>query len=195
MKNPLLLLATLLLVTGCATSSEYESAAFKVLHKSDKFEIREYESLKMAETMIGKEGKARNAGFMRLYRYITGANAQQEEIAMTIPVFMSRGEEEAMSFVLPENLIDAPKANDPRVVIAEKTLGHVAALRFSGRAKEAQCAEKEAELRSWIKTLGLSAGESWLAVYNEPWIPGPMRHNEILVRLSDPPASFADFAK
>lgn len=189
----LLILSALLLITGCATSADYESAAFKTLHQDGKFELREYESLQVADTNVA--GKERNAGFMRLYRYITGANEEKTQIAMTIPVFMSRGEAETMTFVLPAALEAAPEATDPKVVIGRKALGRVAVLRFSGRAKDAQCAKKEAELRDWIKAQGLSGAESWLAVYNEPWIPGPMRHNEILIRLNDPPTAFANFAK
>lgn len=194
--NYSLIILTLLFCAGCATSSEkYESAAHNVLHQDGKIEIRKYDSLRVAGTAIMNNDQSdRNASFMRLYRYITGANEEASEIAMTIPVFMSRGDEERMSFVLPKDLEAPPKANDPKVVIREESLGHVAVLRFSGRAKDKHVASKEHELRQWLADNGLTGSESWLAVYNEPWIPGPLRHNEILIRLSASPEQLAKFA-
>jgi hypothetical protein len=192
---PLIILC-LLLCAGCATSSEkYESAAHNVLHKDGKVEIRKYDSLRLAGTTISNsERSERNAAFMRLFRYITGANENATEIAMTIPVFMSRGDEERMSFVLPKDLDAPPKAKDPKVFIREESLGHVAVLSFSGRAKDAQVTSKERELREWLIANGLTGQESWLAVYNEPWIPGPLRHNEVLIRLATSPERVAKFA-
>jgi hypothetical protein len=196
MKTALIILALLVLCAGCASSSDkYESAAHSVLYTSGDYEIRQYESLRLAGTDIASSDRGdRNAGFMRLFGYITGDNQESTEISMTIPVFMSRGESQRMSFVLPAELENAPKANDSKVSISEESLGYVAVHSFSGRAKDAQVADKEAELRAWLKVKGLGGAESWLAVYNQPWTPGPMRHNEVLIRLTDAPEKLAKFA-
>ena len=63
-------------------------------------------------------------------------------------------------------------------------------LRFSGRLNSKLAKESEAKLRAWMETKGLTAAtdvgaESNVetAGYDPPFTPGPLRRNEVLIRL------------
>ena len=78
-----------LLVAGCqATRAGYESAPYKVVRSDGKFELRDYPALTVVETPMANPNGS-DGGFMRLFRFITGANEGKQKIAMTTPVFMS----------------------------------------------------------------------------------------------------------
>ena len=66
--------------------------------------------------------------------------------------------------------------------------GVVAAARFSGAPSDAEVLAAERRLRAALERDGLggpNACPGWrLARYNEPYIPGPLRRNEILVDLA-----------
>ena len=63
----------------------YEEAQFCHPFKTDNYEIRQYEDRVAVET----ESSSANNGFGTLFKYISGANTAQQEIAMTIPVTQS----------------------------------------------------------------------------------------------------------
>jgi predicted Zn-dependent protease len=70
------------------------------------------------------------------------------------------------------------------VVFAPKIFG-VLAIRFAGWATDAGVAAKEAELRTWIEPGGLRpVGPPTYAYYDDPWMPGPPRRNEVLLDVS-----------
>ncbi len=181
------LIAVGLLVAACATSrAAYESARDTVKRTTGKVEVRDYPELKVASTLSDSEGD-RDGKFRRLFGYISGKNERSEKISMTTPVFMARdGKEEKMSFLVPEKVAGtgapAPAAAD--VKIEAIPAGRFAVLRFSGgqSAKSEQAAL--AELRAWMAGEKLaSSGEPVLAYFDPPWTPGPMRRNEVMLRL------------
>ena len=99
-------------LTACTTSrAGYESAAYEAKMTDGSFELREYPEFSIASTKDGGDG---DQAFMRLFRYIGGANEAEQKIAMTTPVFMdeSAGGKE-MSFVLPKDVAAAPAAKAP----------------------------------------------------------------------------------
>jgi hypothetical protein len=72
------------------------------------------------------------------------------------------------------------------VVIDEVATRTVAAIRFAGRPDDAVLAARETELRRWLSDRGLKAAKSAQhAFYNSPFIPGPLRRNEVLIELRD----------
>lgn len=184
--------ATTLLVGGgvafVATSrAGYETARYEVLEKDGAFELRRYEAHVVASTAT-KEGGA-NGSFGRLFQYISGKNEGDARIAMTTPVFMpaaADGEPGEMQFVVPAAVAKAgaPAPADPSVKLASMEAGRYATIRYGGVARAGDRKTKVAELRAKIAALGLeAAGEPIHAGYDPPWTPGPLRRNEVLIRV------------
>lgn len=98
----LLVAGVSLAIWGCKTSrSGYESAPYSVALSDGNCELRDYPELAIVRTpMSDAGGGADNAGFGKLFRYITGNKKSQASIAMTTPVFILQ-EPRAMAFVLP----------------------------------------------------------------------------------------------
>lgn len=178
-------LAVGLLIVGCqSTRAGYESAPYGVLKTDGKFELRDYPALLVIETPMAA---GKDNGFMRLFRFIGGANSEQQKIAMTTPVFMSREPtRQTMAFVLPEKLKSdgAPKPTNPDVTLRELPPGRFAVLRFSGGQKAKNEAEALERLRTWMRSQELKTStEPVFAYFDPPWTPSFWRRNEVMLRL------------
>jgi hypothetical protein len=198
-------LAGLLLALASWPAMAIEVPEYRVLEQDGSFELRAYSSYLIAETEV--EAGFMNAGniaFGRLFRYISGANAAQAEIAMTAPVEQaSQGEKIAMTapveqakgdgvyrvgFIVPRkyNRDTVPKPTDPRVIIREVPPRTVAVWRYSGRWTEENFREHEQDLRRVLQARSLQPvpGDSAIiARYDAPFIPWFMRRNEVLIPL------------
>jgi len=184
-----------MLLGACATSrAGYESAAYTVLKSDGAFEVREYPELTVVTTSMDPKRAERDDRFMRLFRYIDGNNSASQKVAMTTPVFMTGGETATgpakMAFVVPAAVASAgapaPKAEN--VVLESMPARRVAVVRFSGVANRSMEEKKLAELRTWMQSHELtSVAEPFLAYYDPPWTPGPLRRNEVLVPVSATP--------
>lgn len=182
-----LLVGAGLIFVGCqATRSGYESAPYKVVRADGKFELRDYPSLAVVETPMSASGNSDDGSFMRLFRFITGANETKQKIAMTTPVFMSGNDtNRTMAFVLPAklNATTAPKPADGTVAVRELPGGQFAVLRFSGGRNAKREAETLARLQTWLAAQGLKT--SAVPVYgyfDPPWTPSFLRRNEVMLR-------------
>jgi predicted transcriptional regulator YdeE len=180
-KSRSLTLPTITLVLALAScagagAGDYETAPYTVYRSDDSFELRQYPELKVAATVQ----KGEDDSFMRLFRYIEGANETKESISMTTPVFMEAGE---MRFVVPEkNRKTAPKPASEKVEVKEVHARTVAVYRFSGWRSDKLEKESVEKLQSWMKTNGIqSRGDAFFAYYDPPWTPGPQRRNEVLI--------------
>ena len=163
----------------------YESAEYTVLESEGAFEIREYPPLMMATTNMQFATQGEDGSFMRLFRYISGANDANQKVAMTTPVFMQPDEGE-MGFVIPSKIADdqIPVPSGDRVEIRERDGGRFAVIRFTGRLNSDTFAASEERLRSWMTARELVGEEEVeTAGYDPPWTPGPLRRNEVLIRL------------
>lgn len=169
----------------------YESAEYQVIEKDGKIEIREYPDLMLASTDSKLDAQGRDGSFMRLFRYISGDNEDKQKIAMTTPVFMegkATGSDVSMGFVMPKDLAaqGVPQPKSDGVQIRKREGGRFAVIRFSGRLNTSTAQKQEAKLREWMKSKGLegvSVAES--AGYDPPFTPGPLRRNEVLIRIQD----------
>lgn len=167
----------------------YESAPYNVIESDGNIEIRQYPDLVLASTDSKFEARGNDGSFMRLFRYISGANEAEQKIEMTTPVFMkadSAESEGTMGFVLPQEVAKAgapnPKAKD--VAIRKREGGRFAVIRFSGVMNAEVAEAQETKLREWMKEHGLEGEEiSERAGYDPPFTPGPLRRNEVLIRL------------
>ncbi len=196
-QSPLYLagVAGMILTTGLVWSlsarAAYETAPYEVIEQDGNIEIRQYPDLMLASVDSEEESHRRDGSFMKLFRYISGANDGEQKIAMTTPVFMQDQSPSSlgkMSFVLPQKVATAniPEPVGKEVKIRKRSGGRFAAIRFSGNLDPALVNEKEAELRKWLQAKGLSGAElAESAGYDAPFTPGPLRRNEVLIRLKD----------
>jgi hypothetical protein len=184
------------------TAMAVEEPRFRISEARDGFEIREYEPQVVAETLVrGSFDDAGTEGFRRLARYIFGANAGEQKIAMTAPVAQkalnlpgpesqgiaqSAPDEWLVTFTMPSRhaLADLPPPRDRRVTLREIPGRRVAAVRFSGGWSPERFARKADELVTLLQNASLSpAGATVYARYNPPWTPWFLRRNEILIPL------------
>lgn len=186
----LLLAAGVFTVWKFTARSAYESAAYTVVVKDGDFEVREYPDLVLATTPMRSTSQGGDGSFMRLFGYISGKNSEDRKLAMTVPVFMETDDQEStvMGFVVPKQVVDrgVPSPSGTNVEIKTRTHGRFATIRFSGQITSELTTANQSKLRSWMLDKGLE-GEigSEVAGYDPPWLPGPLRRNEILIRITE----------
>ncbi len=172
----------------------YESAEYKVVESDGKFEVREYPDLMLVATTTKLDAQGRDGSFMKLFGYISGANEAEQKISMTTPVFMENDDVDAsvqMGFVMPKDVASkgVPKPTGEQVDVRKRVGGRFAVLRFPGQLTSKEAKESEAKLRAWMESKGLVADDSAegsgveTAGYDPPFTPGPLRRNEVLIRL------------
>ncbi len=188
----------------------YDGPAYTVLRDDGRVQIRAYAPMIVAEVTIAtEEGAAPNAAFRPLFGYISGQNTAQSKIAMTAPVTQTQatgatdgvtiamtapvtqtaavdadGEAWTVAFIMPADwtLDTLPTPNDSRIRLREVPARTVASLRYAGRSRPNVQASKRVELQDWLAQNGYQPiGAPEVAFYNAPFVPGPLRRNEILV--------------
>ena len=170
-----------------------EQPVYRRIDGEDDIEVRDYPELLIAETTdAGDRLSALNAGFQRLADYIfakrRGPGGDATKIAMTAPVLSDRTERGAWRtrFVMPAKFrLKTLPAPDGGVRTATLPARRIAAMRFSGSAGDEALADHERRLRIWLAQRGYSpAGPVEYAFYNSPFVPPPLRHNEVLVPIA-----------
>lgn len=200
-KIALLVCASLL---GVTTVMATEEAKYTVVKKEGAFEMRDYASHILAETVVdGNLEDASGKAFKKLFNYISGNNQSRNKVAMTAPVSQSPAREKiamtapvgqrsvgnkwAVSFMMPASysMATLPKPNDASVVLVEVPARRVAAVRYSGLWSEASYKQHASELEVWIKKNNATIiGDPAWARYDPPFMPWFMRRNEILIPVS-----------
>lgn len=135
-----------------------------------------------------------------------GARREAQPIAMTAPVLQqslpstssttevsgsekrSGLEEEAwvIGFIMPSasSIEQLPVPAGDEVRLSEIPARRLAAIRFSGSTPDAVLFERERELRAWLNERGLGgSGAAIFAYYNDPFTPGFLRRNEVLLEI------------
>ncbi|TWU13244.1 SOUL heme-binding protein [Symmachiella macrocystis] len=169
--------------------SAYETAKYTVIEVDGSFETRSYPDLMLATTNMKVQPEDDDGSFMRLFQYISGANDNDQKVAMTTPVFMESQNADSpgqMGFVLPKDVseVRVPEPSDEEVEIEKRAGGKFAVVRFAGRMNSETVAKAKKDLQQWMDSRGFVAeGAPELAGYDPPWTPGPLRRNEILIRL------------
>lgn len=165
---------------SCASSSRrnYPTALYRASLTEGSFSIRVYPALRVART----SDRSDDGSFMRLFRYIGGANAAGEKISMTTPVLM---EKDTMSFVMPEShQKTAPDANDQQVEITSLPARRMAVCSYNGTPDGKNRDEALAKLRTWLKSRQLAhRDEPVFAVYDGPFTLPSDRLNEVMLPL------------
>ena len=190
-----------------------EKPEYEVLYQDGKIEYRLYQPYIVAQTNVSVEDEyngASNEGFRRLFKYITGANNIDIDIAMTAPVQMNMdnaGEKIAMTapvqqksngdflqvaFMLPSkfNMDTAPAPTDERVFIREIPGRIMAVIRYSGRWTDRNRAKYEKRLRENLQSHGIdTVSGAETAAYNPPFTPPFLRRNEIMFEVREHPSN------
>ena len=195
----LLFLLSSLSITGNVMATE--EAKYAVLEKDGQFELRQYEPCIVAETLVeGDFDDVGNAGFRRLFRYISGDNQAKIPISMTSPVVQEMRSEKismtapvtqekkgnywSIAFVMPaEYTMDTlPIPTDAKVTLRSIPARLVAVITYSGTWSESRYEEHKAMLDVMMSKRKLkTAGEYIYARYNPPFTPWFLRRNEVLV--------------
>jgi hypothetical protein len=161
-----------------------EKPDYVTVEEEGPFALRRYPPILVARTVQpGGRDRALGQGFGVLAGYIFAENRKGEEISMTAPVLAERTEGRGwtVSFVMPKAYTrDSLPVPDAGIAIAMIPARRVAAVRFTGTVDDALLAEKTAELAAWIAARGLvPVGGVEHAFFNAPFIPGPLKHNEV----------------
>ena len=190
-----------LVIVNSATA--IEKAKYTVVEKEDDVELRRYEPQIVAETYVeGSLKDSGNAGFRRLYAYISGDNKKKQSISMTAPVGQEAGSEKIpmtapvsqekkdrrwrITFLMPAEytLETLPEPTDERVKLAEEPGRLMAALKYSGTWSEEGYKENKALLEQFIEKRGLvKKGPAIWARYDPPFMPWFLRRNEVLIPI------------
>ena len=167
-----------------------ERPNFEVIQKADDVEIRDYAPYQVASCDVSDITDLRQAssyGFQYLFNYISGQNAKSQKISMTVPVQQKPSAGGwRISFVVPSDVQNAgaPDPMSSRVEIEDVPGGLVAALSYRGLWNTNKFAELQGDLIKKLTGLGFKpVGEAFSAVYNPPFTPPILRHNEVLIRV------------
>ena len=155
--------------------SRYEQPEYRVVASGDGYELRDYESHLVAETTVeGDFDNTGNVAFGRLAGFIFGRNSESEKMNMTV---MERAYTE-------ETL---PRPVDGTITVVRVPGGHYAAARYRGGRGEARFRRAATELFAALARDGVEVtGEPEAAVYDGPFVPAPIRRNEVLIPVAAP---------
>jgi hypothetical protein len=168
-------------------NKDIETPKYKVVKTYDSFEIRQYDSMILAQTVIQETSikKSGNTGFRKVAGYIFGGNRNNQQIAMTAPVIMEVGDNTKMSFVMPSQykMEDLPQPNSSEVKLIKAAPKKFAVLTFSGFASDEKINRKKELLREALKKEQISVkGDFSYLGYNAPWdLFG--RRNEVAIEV------------
>ena len=183
-------------------ASATEKPDYTVVKTDGEFEIREYPPMILAEvTVEGDRRKAGTRGFRKLAAFIFGDNVSQHKVAMTSPV-VSHPETIDMTapvtrtlevdgrwtvnFMMPSeySIETLPKPTDQDIRIFETKPYRTISIRYNGNNTTKNIAKHETKLRAYIEGHNLNvSGTPEFAGYDAPWVPGPMKRNEVHFRL------------
>jgi DNA gyrase inhibitor GyrI len=192
--------------------SNVEQPKYTPIIQEGAIEIRDYPALVVAEvTRRGDRNAAVRAGFSPLASYIFARNRAGESVSMTAPVTQERQtiamtapvtqmpasdgvggsshESWRIRFIMPSKytLETLPRAAGDDVNLMEVPAARRAAIRFSGVATDALIAAQETALTAWLGARGITIlGPPTYAYYNDPFVPGPLRRNEVMFDVAMP---------
>ncbi len=190
-----------------------EKPDYEILYEDGNIEYRLYEPYLVAQTEVSMDdnyNSASNEGFRRLFKYITGSNTSEVDIAMTAPVQMSMDDSGQkidittpvqqienknflqVAFMLPSkfDMKNAPIPTDDRVTIKQIPARIMAVIRYSGRWTEKNRSKYEYRLRENLELHAITAiSQTETAAYNPPFTPPFMRRNEIMLEVERYPNS------
>ena len=167
--------------------SKIESLNYKVIKKYEGFELRQYESMVVAQTVLKEKSYVNKSeeGFKTVSGYIDGKNSQNKKIAMTSPVIMEMGDNARMSLVMPKEhaLESLPEPNSDKVEIVSVLPKKFAVLTFPGYTDDKKIERYSEKLLKSVQKEGLiPVGNVHFMGYSAPWqVIG--RKNEVAIEI------------
>tara|TARA_B100000579_G_C22830520_1_gene855636 strand:- start:1010 stop:1576 length:567 start_codon:yes stop_codon:yes gene_type:complete len=162
----------------------YEESSFKVVKKTEIYEIRQYPKRLVAKTTYGTND---SSGFRKLFKYITGSNELNQEIKMTTPVTEEKeGDKMVMQFFLPASftLQNVPTPNDQNINISTIDAGYYAVLRYTGRTNNRNFIKHKKILDKALIKDGIKPNSIPIkAIYNGPFTLPILRRNEVMYNI------------
>ena len=168
-------------------TNKIETPKYTVLKTYDDFELRQYGSMILAQTVMKSNSyeNTSSQGFRTVASYIFGGNEDNKKIAMTAPVIMEMGNDTKMSFVMPKehSMESLPEPSSDDVEILKVSPKKYAVISFPGYANNKKIDKYAKKLLKSIKSEGLeTVGNVKFMGYNAPWqVIG--RKNEIAVEV------------
>jgi hypothetical protein len=183
-----------------------EEIQYKILKQHGDFEVRLYAPYLIAETIVDAQfDEAGSDAFKVLFKYISGNNQSQQDIAMTAPVAQQgvgdkiamtapveqqkSSDKWAVSFMLPAfyTPTTVPEPINLDVKIREVPARYTASITYSGFWSESAYQKHNKKLQQWINDAGYEViGETVWARYNAPFTPWFLRRNEVLIPIEKP---------
>ena len=162
-----------------------KTAPYTTVRSDGAFELRDYPELTLATTPMDDEKGS--GAFGRLFGFITGKNAKEEQIPMTTPVFIDPASgKQTMSFVLPPSVVNkgAPEPSGD-VHLHKMEPARYAVLRFKGSANAKNQQTPAEKLRAWLGKQNVAAeSEPIFAYFDPPWTPVFLRRNEVMLKVA-----------
>jgi SOUL heme-binding protein len=187
----ILILTTVIAIGLPASAVGIEKLEYTIEAHVGEVEIRNYASHLLATMSVNEDFEsAGNSGFRPLFRFITGQNANEEDISMTAPVLQAPDRQGwQVSFVMPRQYDSGslPAPTDTRIRIVAVPGERLAAIQYSGNWSKARFEAFETRL---VETISKSeweiCGNARWARYDPPFMPTFMRRNEVLLPVGKP---------
>ena len=190
-----LFLISMFFLTMSTHAMSYEEPKYKIIKKTDIYEVRRYEQRTVAQAKYDEE----DSGFRILFDYISGKNESATDVAMTIPVAQSteinmtapvtqtdtRGKM-VMQFFLPKKYTKetAPRPKDGRIDIIDLPTTYYAVISYSGFASEKNFQTHHRKLKNALDESRITvSGPPIRATYNSPFTLPFFRRNEAMYPL------------
>jgi hypothetical protein len=174
-------------VKTARSAERTEQYPYSVIKTYRDFEVRQYERAIFARTRVDASTyrSGSSAAFRTLASYIFGGNERNENIAMTSPVAMQRGQGLEMEFMMPSKytIESLPAPNRQDIEFYEKPEVVMAAISFKGWASDAKIAEMTETLKGLLAKEGIAHTGNFIYLgYNPPY-QVINRRNEIVVEI------------
>jgi len=157
-------------VKGDGTTNGYSSPKFKLLKRTQSYELRQYEPNNWVATSA--EGST-NSMFMRLFRYIGGNNEARQKIPMTVPVSIkiAPGQGTSTKYTMQFYLTSAnnPKPSSSDVFLTSYPEMKLYVRTYGGYTNDEKLQENLEQLKKDVGEENLNLSYYFSAGYDPPW--------------------------
>ena len=162
----------------------YEESKYRLIKKTDIYEIRHYPERLVAQTTYSSKN---GNGFRKLFKFIDGSNKSNIEIKMTVPVTEKViNEKITMQFFLPKDftLENTPAPKDNEIIITSIKEGFYAVIKYSGRLSNNNFVKHKNILHEALLNDGIKMSKIPIkAIYNGPYTLPVLRRNEVMYNI------------